>query len=112
MRDVYFVHIHHNGGRVSLAIDPLRERVGVAWCSPRDQFDRKRGAHIALGRLRCERPRHVPAPGIRPEEPSDPRTGLDLHKMVEGALNAVLDWCPPTWAQRRYPSTGAQRQGA
>ena len=52
-----------NGGKVTAAIDIKTEAVsrsrgaevayiGLAWCSPVDQFSRKRGRLISAGRLR------------------------------------------------------------
>lgn len=44
-----------NGGRASIAVEYIRETglvvYGVAWCSPKDQFNRKKGRMIAEGRL-------------------------------------------------------------
>jgi len=50
-----YKHITRNDGvRCTMAILPLRDRftVGYAWCSPRDQFSRRKGREIALHRAR------------------------------------------------------------
>jgi hypothetical protein len=88
---LYF-HLAHNGGRVTLAVDVERRRVGVAWCRPGDQFARRKGRMIAAGR--CEKrwvPMGIPSPG-------DDWMGRLQREALAAAL-AGKD--VPTWARLR-----------
>lgn len=56
MIDRFYIYPYvSNGGRASIAVEYSRETglvmYGVAWCSPKDQFNRKKGRMIAEGRL-------------------------------------------------------------
>lgn len=56
---VKFIHVFEHGQKGGLTIahqsrwleNQLEVTVGVAFCSPRDQYSRKRGAVISTGRL-------------------------------------------------------------
>ena len=51
---IYYEHIPLGGGRATVAIrlvDESTVNVGLALCSPKDQFSRRRGRIIAGGRL-------------------------------------------------------------
>lgn len=53
--DRFFIYPYLGAGRAAVAVQVFRELktvgVGVAWCSPKDQFNRKMGRRIAEGRL-------------------------------------------------------------
>lgn len=58
MADIDRFYIHpfiEGGGRATIAVEVIRETgmvmYGVAWCSPKDQFSKKKGRLIADGRL-------------------------------------------------------------
>ncbi len=67
-----FMHFELNGGRVTAAIQVENQiaEVGLAFCSPQDQFARKRGRLIAEGRLNAGKAFcYVPVnPGDRAKE--------------------------------------------
>ena len=54
--DRFYIYPYiEGGGRASIAVEVDKETsivmYGVAWCSPKDQFNRKKGRMIAEGRL-------------------------------------------------------------
>lgn len=55
-----YMHMDAGDGRVTAAIDIKSEGqevayVGLAWCSPLDQFSRRKGRLISSGRLRKDK---------------------------------------------------------
>lgn len=53
---VTYIHDYIGNGRFTLAIkvNEGKVNVGVAFCAPKDQFTRKRGRTIAMGRIEKE----------------------------------------------------------
>lgn len=54
-KDKFYIYPYVGWGRAAIAVEVFPELrvagVGVAWCSPKDQFNRKKGRMIAEGRL-------------------------------------------------------------
>jgi len=50
---ISFMHFELGGGRVTAAVEVAdgAAKVGLAFCSPRDQFERRKGRLISEGRL-------------------------------------------------------------
>lgn len=56
-----FCHPFVGRGRATLAINSTDDTlvVGIAWCSPRDQFSRAKGRKIATDRLNTHKKEHA-----------------------------------------------------
>lgn len=104
----FFVHLRLAGGAVTLAV-VAGGRVGVAFCSPKENFSRKKGRDIALGRTKSKT---TPFAFTLPPQP----VGKKLHDHVVETFKAWLtqpctqgkvtreerEACFPLWVTKAY----------
>lgn len=99
----YFIHafVGQTKGRATVVIEaaPSAKNVfaSVAWCSPKDQFNRKMGRRIALGRLKHSQKRLFLG-SYDPEKPLMRETLIELLKQV--AHTEELKGTTPRWAKK------------
>jgi hypothetical protein len=77
--------------------------VGVSWCSPSDQWHRKLGNKIALGRATCDRPGGGRV-NISPRDYTDDDGVQRSDAWVRLAWEQLYDRCEvPIWATGHVP---------
>lgn len=59
-----YLHVRDDSGHPFATVIFNHDDFGVAVCGPRDQFSRKMGRHIAVGRL-INKPNFIPGPNRR-----------------------------------------------
>lgn len=101
-----FTHLHLGNGRVTLAIRELPDgevSVGIAWCSPRDQFSRAMGRETALGPLDYA---DVAKKGFSFSYKSELKKGSGIIRIKDEAVVRFMDCCKnsairvPSWARK------------
>lgn len=97
--DIRYVHVDIGGGKLTLAIDMEKYRFGAAWCSPHDQFCRKKGRMIARGRLKTDKTTHVIDFHVR-ERPWKELIPAVVHMALFSVNHKGEDVVVPGWAKR------------
>lgn len=101
---IYFWHPHIYGGRATIALQANGSliEVGVAFCSPRDQFCKRFGRAIAEGRMQKERSRYH----ITVDVPRRENGKVNWHGAREEVYHLItLHGFGPSWVER-----GARRR--
>jgi hypothetical protein len=102
MSDVKYMHLDLGEGKATLAIQEGADsrgacyyaQIAVAFCSPSDQFSKKRGRTIAFGRLLTNK--HMVTIRRNPDESVADYAPAWLHRAVENKDPRL-----PGWAYRR-----------
>ncbi len=106
----------HFGYNVAVAVDEFgRCYVGEAKCSPRDQYTKKRGFEIAVGRalnVAQWRAADFVLVGVQREGVSDKEIRLKVWGVLRGMRESSLGWIFPVATQAGIPVLGRRKKVA